>query len=224
MLIKKNIKGETYNKLIDYIFECCDVISMRKYCDQQHEKNSKIGNIILFDLQYSLEDIVENYSEDFFKKIYIDFKARDFENYKKDTIYNCIMRMYYDKVIEQFIDICQDELITKKDYIMKESFLEKPLHHSAIYYFRLSKKMKDILGDRNDLYSWKYPTSIEDLCFFREGYCWLDSVAHEELCFIYCKDEEEYEYLKSIGIEFVEDKFVPVSKNEVYYVDYKQKD
>ena len=71
MLVKENIKGKTYNKLIDYIFENCDIISMRKYCDQQHEKNNRIGNIILSDLQYSLEDIVKNYSEDFLKKIYI---------------------------------------------------------------------------------------------------------------------------------------------------------
>ncbi len=238
MLVKENIKGKTYNKLIDYIFENCDIISMRKYCDQQHEKNNRIGNIILSDLQYSLEDIVKNYSEDFLKKIYINFKDNDLifdENYKKDLltytednkkddIYNCIIRMYYDKVIENLIDTCQDELISKKDCIIDEGFLEKPLHHSIIYYFNLSEKIKDILCGKNSLYSWNYPNSIEDLCFFKEGYCWLDSVAHEELCFIYCKDEEEYEYLKSIGIEFVEDKFVPVSRNELYYVDYKQKD
>ncbi len=66
-----------------------------------------------------------------------------------------------------------------------------------------------MLYEKNSIFSWCYPESLEDLCFLKNGYYWLESVAHEDLCFIYCKDEAEYEYLKSIGIVFDEDHFVP---------------
>ncbi len=67
---------------------------------------------------------------------------------------------------------------------------------------------------------WLNPNFPEDIAFFRNGYCWLYSVAHEEICDIYCENEEEYEYLKLIGIEFVDDEFVPTPKAELYYEEY----
>ena len=42
----------------------------------------------------------------------------------------------------------------------------------------------------------------------------MKSVAHEKLCNIYCESEEEYEYLKSIGVEFYEKEYVPISYEE----------
>ena len=247
MRVRNNIKGKVYNKLIEYVFEQCDTVSMRKYCNQQEKETNRISNIILSDLQYSIGGIVETYSEDFLEKIYTHFKDNSIifnqkykEDYKKscsdcseefykntieynkkNVLYNCIMWIYYNKVTENFTDMYHDDLILKKDYMVEEKFLEKPLHHSIIYYFNFSEKIKNIVNSKNDIYSWCFPLMLEDISFYKDGYCWLDSIAHEELCFIYCKDEEEYKYLKSIGIEFVEDKFVPISKDELYYVDYK---
>ena len=45
-------------------------------------------------------------------------------------------------------------------------------------------------------------------------------MAHEKICDIYCENEEEYNYLRSIGIEFEEDHFIPLSEKEkknLYY-------
>ena len=73
-----------------------------------------------------------------------------------------------------------------------------------ILFFKLSEDVKKYLLSNNSLYSWLNPESPEDISFFKEGYCWLRSVSHEEIYNIYCKSEEEYEYLKSIGIRFRE--------------------
>ena len=72
----------------------------------------------------------------------------------------------------------------------------------------------------SDLYAWLNPNYPEDISFFKDGYCWLYSVAHEEMCDIYCESVEEYNYLRSIGIEFIDDKFIEISNNELYFENY----
>ncbi len=90
----------------------------------------------------------------------------------------------------------------------------------GVYFYRFSAEVKRFLLTNDDLYNWLNPEHPEDISLFKDGYCWLYSVAHEEMCDIYCRNEEEYEYLKSIGIEFYEDKFVPTPKEKLYYEDY----
>ncbi len=83
----------------------------------------------------------------------------------------------------------------------------------------MQEENKELLNKKS-IYDWCFLTSLEDLCFYKNGYCWLYSVAHEEICDIFCENEEEYEYLKSIGIKFVDDKFVPTPKEQLIYEEY----
>ena len=71
-----------------------------------------------------------------------------------------------------------------------------------------------------NLYNWLNPNYPEDVAFFKDGYCWLYSVAHEDICDIYCTDEAEYDTLKEIGIEFYENKFEPTAKGQLYFEQY----
>lgn len=89
-----------------------------------------------------------------------------------------------------------------------------------ILFYKTSSKMNDYLLTNQNLYKWLNPEYPEDISFFKNGYCWLYSVAHESLCDIYCESEEEYEYLKSIGIEFLDKKFIPTSNRDLYYESY----
>ena len=70
------------------------------------------------------------------------------------------------------------------------------------------------------MYNWLNPNYPEDVAFFKDGYCWLYSVAHEDICDIYCTDENEYETLKEIGIEFYENKFEQTPKAQLYFEQY----
>lgn len=90
----------------------------------------------------------------------------------------------------------------------------------GVYFYNFSDKTKEYLLYNRDLYEWLNPDYPEDLAFFEDGYCWLYSVAHEQLCFIYCDDEQEYEYLKSIGIEFYEEDFMHTPKDCRYFEAY----
>jgi len=89
-----------------------------------------------------------------------------------------------------------------------------------IYFYKTTSKIKQYLLTQRNLYRWLNPDYPEDLAFFKNGYCWLYSVAHEEICEIYVQNEKEYEYLKSIGISFAEDHYIPTKKEELYYEEY----
>lgn len=93
-----------------------------------------------------------------------------------------------------------------------------------VFFLKTNQPVEEYILTNKNLYQWLNPKYPEDISFFRNGYCWLYSVAHEEMCEIYCDSEEEYEYLKSIGIEFENDKFIPISKEELYYENYNIKD
>lgn len=50
--------------------------------------------------------------------------------------------------------------------------------------------------------------NLDNLSLYINDIPWLYSVPHENIWDIYCRSEEEYKYLKSIGVEFKEKNFV----------------
>lgn len=89
-----------------------------------------------------------------------------------------------------------------------------------IMFYKTSNNVKDYLLKNENLYDWLNPDFPEDISFFSNGYCWLYSIAHENLCYIYCDSKEEYDYLKSIGIEFANSEFIYTPKQDLYYENY----
>jgi len=90
-----------------------------------------------------------------------------------------------------------------------------------ILFYKAVDETKQYLLTNKNLYNWLNPKYPEDISFFKNGYCWLYSVAHEEMCIIYCDSEMEYKYLKSIGIKFRENMFIPTPNDELYYEKYQ---
>ena len=89
-----------------------------------------------------------------------------------------------------------------------------------IYFLKIGDPVKEYLLSNCDLFSWFNPEYPEDISFFKDGYCWINSVTHEEFCEICCEDEAEYNYLISLGLGDAKEQYIPVSKEELYYEDY----
>ena len=77
-------------------------------------------------------------------------------------------------------------------------------YESEITLVDFNEEAYGFLKATGDLYNWKYPHMPEDLCFFSKGQCWLRSIAHEKLCFIYTDDDLEIQVIKKIGLKFIE--------------------
>ena len=75
-------------------------------------------------------------------------------------------------------------------------------HERNIMFFKCDLSIKDLLVKPKRLYAWMYPDFPEDLCFFREGNCWLTSSAHEQFSYVITNDRHEFDILESMGIIF----------------------
>lgn len=144
-------------------------------------------------------------------------------------IESSITRFVYEHLTYSWIGKHQNSIISEKNrylplkYISNKAMYDEQFLYTTTYYIRLANEIKAELINKNSIYDWCFPMALEDLCFFKDGYCWLYSVAHEEILDIYCENEEEYNYLKSIGIEFEEDHFIPISekeKKDLYYKNF----
>lgn len=85
-----------------------------------------------------------------------------------------------------------------------------------LIFYKFEQPLKDYLNENKSLYRWDYPEYLTDINFFINGRCWLTSITHEEMCDIFVESKEEYEYLKSIGIEFLEEGYREIKDDEVF--------
>ena len=91
---------------------------------------------------------------------------------------------------------------------------------SNILFYKFDEDLVDFLLKNDNLYNWLNPDFPEDIAFFKDGYCWLYSVAHEEMCVIYCSDKKEYVEMKNMGIKFYEKDFELIPKEKIYFEKY----
>lgn len=228
----KNIPDETYKKIIEYAVTKCNMFSLNQRNNQfklVKEKFTNICNIIFSDSIFNEDTIFNNYSEDLVndiikkykddKKIYevekndviniinkYNFKIDNLEEHIKESILFVIKYS-----IEMFMYSKTDEVFnnTYKKYKIKNCNYGDMENGVTTYFFELNDESKSILFSKKNIYDWIPPFSLEDLCLYKDGFMWLYSIAHEDICDIVCENEEEYEFLKSIGIEFWQDKYIP---------------
>lgn len=247
MVVKKNIEDDVYLKLVSYAFEKCDSIFLSTKNPQSKSITKKVMQIIMQTNQYSENDILDKYSEDFEKfleemvdqfidndSIFDDEYCKKYEiDSQKCEEYKKLSRLY---IIEDSIIGTVHELLTKqwlnknRNNIIKtfdcyatrvssgEEFLSR-----NIYYMKLTKDLQQEILSKNSIFDWHYPITLEDLCFFKDGYCWLYSEVNEKILNIYCENEEEYNYLKSIGVKFQINRFIPLSdKEKMHYTEIRK--
>lgn len=58
---------------------------------------------------------------------------------------------------------------------------------------------------------------LDGLYFVKDNCYWLLYIGHEKMGDIFCKNEEKYNYLKSIGLEFWKDHYI---EEEKYKIDF----
>ena len=62
MYVRREIKGDTYRKLVEYAFKNCDMVSFTEYPDQNSRFYKKILNKLLKCENLTKDDLIKNYS------------------------------------------------------------------------------------------------------------------------------------------------------------------
>ncbi len=222
MLVKNEIKGKTYKKLIDYAYDKCDYVSFKYYFEPFDFSLRKGMDVILATTGFTKDDIIKNFSDSYLDKAYEYFKNNNKifdEAYLKEeskcidiakfrrllAIKDSINMVFYDHVKEVFIKKFKHNLVSEQLIDLGE---ENLFDRGILYIFKFNEEMKKEVLTNKSLYDWCQPKYLDDIAFIKGNDYWLYSITSREYCDILCENEKEFNYLKSIGIEFKDDKFI----------------
>lgn len=69
-----------------------------------------------------------------------------------------------------------------------------------ICFYHSDPNAAEVLKEPGRSFGWVYPEFPEDLAFFRNGKCWMTTVAHEEMLWFTGETQEDIAFLESIGL------------------------
>ena len=84
--------------------------------------------------------------------------------------------------------------------------------HYILTYYLADEKALPILKRVDSIMEWDYPKMPMDLCFFRDGYAWFVSSAHEGYCILYTDDPNTLEEIRGLGITTEYNEDIPTDK------------
>lgn len=220
MQVKKN-NNNAYKKLIMYAYEICDKVELKKikHFVVNKEKKQEILKIIISNPKFTKENLIKNYSEKTLDDIYFEYKddnrffcdneIRKKLHYKNDVEYQNVLTKYKKSYINSIIELfLYNERCIKFLEKYENNIIDKiSTEYEEYYYFKMDKHFIDFfMNETDNIYDFTFPYNLENLCIYINDDIWLESVADDKLCFINCRTEEEYEKLKSFGINFVKEK------------------
>lgn len=232
-LIIEEPKKQVYIDFIEYAYNKSDVVSFKVITRIAHQKRLKREfNKLCALLNKSKEEIIKLYNDpDFINEAFLNLKHRKGivgkwtnplkgierkinknkeeihkikEQHIKMDIQNIIFmnagKFIFDKKMEQIRDFL------KEDFIRKESIIEnsRVMNDYDIYYYKVSNRIKELLIEQKTLYNMMFPNFPEDIRFFKNNSCLIETVTHEKLAFIDIENLQEYNDLRVIGLKLKE--------------------
>lgn len=218
----KKINNNAYKKLIMYAYEICDKVELKKikHFVVNKEKKQEILKIIISNPKFTKENLIKNYSEKTLDDIYFEYKDDnrffcDNEiikklHYKNDVEYQNVLTKYKKSYINSIIELfLYNERCIKFLEKYENNIIDKiSTEYEEYYYFKMDKQFINFfMNETDNVYDFTFPYNLENLCIYINDDIWLEAVVDDKLCFINCRTEEEYEKLKSFGIDFAKEKY-----------------
>lgn len=247
--LKREPKKEIYRKLIEYACERCDTVLMVIRYDMMMSNIARFDKICeLANLEENdvLKEYKENGTKNIASIIKkTELKKQLSEDIIETIIkgYEKIKKEYVTKkkTMEKIKDSLREDLILERHnpewcgqaswfelfYISKSSIEEKiqiEYKHKGEYiynicFYKTSENVKEFLLQQNRLYKFLPPNLPEDICFLKNGKCWLRTTTHEHEGYIFEQNEAEKEYLKQIGLKFEE---YEIPEEDIPYEKYNK--
>lgn len=150
-------------------------------------------------------DIMSEYS-DAFSVVYFQYRETERKRItvrivekklKKDLIYSCHSNKWPGT-----------ETLNRLNHIYNLSF------------YKVNEDTCEILKKVHSLYSWDYPNYPMDLCFYKNGYGFFESSAHEEYNRIYTDDETLINELRKNGLINEDDNCDNITGSDLYFNEH----
>lgn len=217
---------EMYKELIEYACVNCDVVSVtKKY--YRYDEITKVMQIVLEKLNATEEEIAAKYSEKYLDELYD--KLCDDEDVFAEKLKRRKVRKKLQKIDEEhrrsYIKETIESIVYNYNTTMwlrkykGKTFLKRKMDYGVEYCMKLNEAVKRELLEKNSFSDWQFPETVGGICFYKDGKCWLETLVKWGGVELYINEEREYKYLKSIGVQFDEKKFRPISDYELAYIN-----
>ena len=176
--ITMEMTKEQYRALIQYVLRKCDSFA----CSLPN-----FGKMFVdMELLNNSDDISVYMKDSYFR--YLD-DGSDFEEYQK-------------RVSSQLNLIADHQIKKYKSLEFATNLYDR---EREIYVYQIDSDLNFDFFEKEGLFSWRYPNSPEDLCFYRSGQIYMEVIAHEQLCFFNFDEEEICNFLDKLGVDFISD-------------------
>ncbi len=203
MVLRDDIHGETYKKLIRYAMSTSDAV-MTVYCekpDSIETAEDHMARALKFMPSFRVT-----------RELYARWKAREWE--EKNNMILCHQQR------QPFIESMEPYKIKQRhdtQWPSTEIIYCNTPYTVAVY--RVCEEIYPLLLKPGSYLAWRYPRYPEDLSFFKNNRCWLYASSHEEYIeFLPCS-QEEYDAVASLGIDLPEP-YQPIEDGQYYREEY----
>lgn len=174
-----DISNDKYKKFICFVLDNAEYFSFQLPNVNHFLVTEKNSALLLEEMKSDIAVLTDNKKEN---KTFVEYKNKTLPLI--DIIRSQIVSVVYD------VSYCDDIYnYGTEAYIVKIDDIDS---------------CKKFLFSAKSLFSWKYPEFPEDICFIRNGKCWIRSIAHEQMLFLENITECEKEFLASIGVNYLE--------------------
>ena len=74
-------------------------------------------------------------------------------------------------------------------------------HIYRLVMYKACIEAEKALNKASQIYEWQYPEFPTDLCFYKNGYAWFASCAHENLNWFYTNEQSVIDELTQLGVD-----------------------
>lgn len=175
-----DISDDKYKKFICFVLENSEYFSFQLPNVNHFLVTEKNSALLIEEMKSDIAALTDNKKEN---KTFIDYKNKT----------------------SQLIDIIRSQIVS---VVYDVSYFDDIYNYGTeVYTVKIDDidSCKKFLFSAKSLFTWKYPDFPEDICFIRNGKCWIKSIAHENLLFFEDITKSEAELLQAMGIELFAD-------------------
>lgn len=159
-IVNRNIRGKKYIKLIYLMLDYCDKMVFQLPNTFKHFDEEKIN----------ADDTIESVN-------FVALENNDlFCRYKNKVKFAVKMSGVAKNIINEYESL---------------TYYGKKCNHTFdVFVMSVGSNLRDYLFLTDSIYDWKYPDLPEDICFFKNNKCVLETITHEKLTFLHTDDKE----------------------------------
>lgn len=205
IIFNEDLEMDEYEKLIDFALSKSDAFMLVTYRD--------VGSI---EEMFSTPPARQSLSEE----LQLMLRKSDEEDKKRKYLDVGIFKQKTEPFLEKIKPFLINTRNLPTEWPGKKVVFHTKYQSLDISVYKVCNDVREYLLEPKGIFNWKYPYFPDDLCFFKNGYCWFSTCAHEWYGCMFVDTYEDVEKLQNIGMVFnIQES--DITEESLFYEKYK---